>query len=437
MIFTDLPREELLQAIARGDNRLSATELLHAEASAGGGGGKGGRPDAAIHGKGAAAYRQLQRKAAELGQGTVQAKGDGRMTISSQAMVVSIRRVRGHGRPHRKRGQPRKRRTTRRCSLPSMIRIRRRASLDSEVSRLVLVMGKDGFRIGRKRLYRFRNTCISASGNSASPPTGRCSASSSPTFSRSWSRCMAATCCGYSTISACAGCRGYARRIGISGQCGGDGGHGADYHRHRGGGLEAEAGTGGKAWRKFLSCMMRDASGGGQSSPCSGSSASSSSPQSPQIRLASGFAQAFMPHTGQVYLVLLAAFFLRVALALACPVVVEERGAGGQEGGAGLLEASARLDGVRHLLAGVLAAGLAGVWLGSGRSPASWPPIPCCGSRSATACRNGAARDAPFHAPASKACSSVVRLAKWAGFRAISSVTSCGLAVLAKRSPEK
>ena len=45
----------------------------------------------------------------------------------------------------------------------------------------------------------------------------------------------------------------------------------------------------------------------------SGCSASIASLQSPQIRWASGFAHAFRPHAGQVYLVLLAAFFLRVA----------------------------------------------------------------------------------------------------------------------------
>ena len=47
--------------------------------------------------------------------------------------------------------------------------------------------------------------------------------------------------------------------------------------------------------------------------PPARSSASIASPQSPQIKWASGLAQAFMPQAGQVYLVLLAAFFLRVA----------------------------------------------------------------------------------------------------------------------------
>ena len=48
--------------------------------------------------------------------------------------------------------------------------------------------------------------------------------------------------------------------------------------------------------------------------------------QSPQIRLPSGFAQALKPQPGQVYFVLLAAFFLRVAASpFARPVMVEDR----------------------------------------------------------------------------------------------------------------
>ena len=55
MIFTDLPRDELLQAIARGDNRLSATELLQGrKPAAAAAGGEGGKQDAQLHGKGAA-----------------------------------------------------------------------------------------------------------------------------------------------------------------------------------------------------------------------------------------------------------------------------------------------------------------------------------------------------------------------------------------------
>ena len=53
--------------------------------------------------------------------------------------------------------------------------------------------------------------------------------------------------------------------------------------------------------------------GAGHSPPCPVHSAPIASPQSPQIKWASGLAHAFMPQDGQVYLVLLAAFFLRVA----------------------------------------------------------------------------------------------------------------------------
>ena len=60
-------------------------------------------------------------------------------------------------------------------------------------------------------------------------------------------------------------------------------------------------------------CKSSENKGCGQSSPSCGCSASSSSLQSPQIRWASGLAHAFMPHAGQANLVLLAAFFLRVA----------------------------------------------------------------------------------------------------------------------------
>ena len=42
------------------------------------------------------------------------------------------------------------------CSLPSMTRIRRRDFVDNEVSRLVLVMGKDGFRIGEQAYIVFQ-----------------------------------------------------------------------------------------------------------------------------------------------------------------------------------------------------------------------------------------------------------------------------------------
>jgi len=53
-----------------------------------------------------------------------------------------------------------------------------------------------------------------------------------------------------------------------------------------------------------------------QSAPCpssAGSSGAMSRSHSPQTSLVSGLAQAFAAHCGQVYLVLLAAFFLRVS----------------------------------------------------------------------------------------------------------------------------
>ena len=53
MIFTDLPREELLNAIASGDNRLSATELLRRKPSQPVPVAKDRKPDACLHGEGA------------------------------------------------------------------------------------------------------------------------------------------------------------------------------------------------------------------------------------------------------------------------------------------------------------------------------------------------------------------------------------------------
>ena len=122
----------------------------------------------------------------------------------------------------------------------------------------------------------------------------------------------------------------------------------------------------------------------------------------------------------------LAGRFLLRASPSPCPVVVEDRRAGGQEGGAGFGEAAAcrRYSGSPSGRFPCRRAGRCR-W-GSGRCPASSPPIPCCGSRPATACRDGAARDAPFHAPAWTRSSVGVRVAKVAGLRAISSVTSSG-----------
>jgi hypothetical protein len=57
---------------------------------------------------------------------------------------------------------------------------------------------------------------------------------------------------------------------------------------------------------------------------------------------------------------------------VARPVVVEDGGSAGEVGGACRVEASARLDVVRHLLPGVLAAGLAGV----GRDQADGTHVP-------------------------------------------------------------
>ena len=149
-----------------------------------------------------------------------------------------------------------------------------------------------------------------------------------------------------------------------------------------------------------------------------------------------GLGPGVQPHAGQVYLVLLAAFFLRAAAHPRLPGRGRESPDRGQEGGACLVEASALLDDVRHLLAGVLAAGLAGV----GRDKADFPHLRRPFLVVVAASRRDAEMVLPemgaFRGPAWKACRRRAG-GEVGGFRAISSVTSCGLSRLAKRSPEK
>ena len=73
MIFTDIPREELLHAIARGDKRLSATELLQRKQSTPVPLARAESRMRQFMEKVRSAYRQLSR----IAVGTIQAKGNG------------------------------------------------------------------------------------------------------------------------------------------------------------------------------------------------------------------------------------------------------------------------------------------------------------------------------------------------------------------------
>ena len=128
------------QAIQRGDNRRSATELLQREEAAARAGGTGGKPDAAIHGKGARLSTGNCSGKLPRWQ-TIQAKGDGAMNDKNPRNFDPTKFHQGSSR--------RRSRRKRRPLLPALNDPYKAAGIvDGEVSRLVLVMGKDGFRIG-------------------------------------------------------------------------------------------------------------------------------------------------------------------------------------------------------------------------------------------------------------------------------------------------
>ena len=115
MIFTDLPRDELLAAIARGDNAQVGHRAVAAEAQA-------GRRRRAAKAEGRmrqfmekvrAAYRQLRRKAAETIRQPFRQRELGLCTIrcGRRGRYDPDRLLRGDG------GRQ-ARRKTRRCSLP-------------------------------------------------------------------------------------------------------------------------------------------------------------------------------------------------------------------------------------------------------------------------------------------------------------------------------
>ncbi len=74
-----------------------------------------------------------------------------------------------------------------------------------------------------------------------------------------------------------------------------------------------------REWATIRSLKMPARKGRGQSSPSPVGSASIASSQSPHRRFVSGLAQAFAAQLGQVYFVLLAAFFFAVFRAASSP----------------------------------------------------------------------------------------------------------------------
>ena len=207
MIFTDLPREELLEADCPRRKRRSATELLQRKQSAPVPLARAERRMRQFMEKVRAASRQLQNAAIAVWNRLGKRRWRMNDKQPSNGTFDPAMFRKGTNAKPAEDG----------ALLPALNDPYKAGGfVDSEVSRLVLVMGKDGFGSGTPPISSF-STCIWARANSASRPTGRYSASSSPTFSQSWSRCMAATCNGFSITSACSGCRGFARRTGISG----------------------------------------------------------------------------------------------------------------------------------------------------------------------------------------------------------------------------
>ena len=85
MIFTDLPREELLRGRLRAATTAcrprSCCRPEAAAAASGSTGGEGGTQDAELHGKGAGGLPASAAESRQVDQGTVPAKGDGICTI--------------------------------------------------------------------------------------------------------------------------------------------------------------------------------------------------------------------------------------------------------------------------------------------------------------------------------------------------------------------
>ena len=329
MIFTDLPREELLEAIARGDNRQVGHRAVAAEAEpAAGWPGANSRMRQFME-KVRSAYRQLQRRPPTAVREPFRQQGAWHMHDEPAIEAASIRPM---SVPRRSR-QPRPA-DEERASLPGLNDPYKAAAFREQRGKPPRAGHGQGRLQPGQRLYRFCNTCISAWASSASRPTARCSASSSadlqPKLVTVHGRNLLRIC-DYISLRRMPWIRaGGSGFPGAAMACG----HEPIITR-----IEVEdwkrPGAGGKAGGSAKApCMRREEAPagvrcGGQSSPCSGSSASISSPQSPQIRWASGFAQAFMLAYRAGVFGLAGGFLLAGGgFALACPVVVEDGGAG-------------------------------------------------------------------------------------------------------------